>query len=38
MAAKRAGRLDMLMRVLGVGVDGFGITLALLIGYLIGWR
>lgn len=39
MAARKAGRLDLVMRVVGLGVDGLGIALALLIGYLLGvWR
>ena len=39
MAVKKSGRLEFAMRLMGVGIDGFGIALALLVGYLLGdWR
>ncbi len=36
MAVKKPGRMDVVMRVVGFGMDGLGLALALLIGYLIG--
>ncbi|MEN9905345.1 MAG: hypothetical protein RLZZ555_1910 [Pseudomonadota bacterium] len=36
MAKVKHGRLDTVIRVLGFGLDGLGLALVLLIGYLIG--
>ena len=36
MAKAKHGRMEAVMRVLGFGLDGLGLALVLLVGYLIG--